>query len=160
MNMATRIEWLDDPNAPAVNNIIPAASVVVANDQGEILLLERSDNGNWTIPGGAMEYGESLTQTAIRETKEETGCDIEVTGLVGIYTNPNRRIEYTSNGEVRQEFSVVYRGRPISGEPTLNDEATRVEWVPVGKLDELQLAKPIRERITRYLQEADQPFLG
>ena len=50
--MATRIEWLDDPNAPAVNNIIPAASVVVANDQGEILLLRRADNGNWTIPAG------------------------------------------------------------------------------------------------------------
>jgi ADP-ribose pyrophosphatase YjhB (NUDIX family) len=144
LSVATRIEWLDDPNAPAVNSIIPAASVVVANEQGEILLIERADNGNWTIPGGAMEFGESLTQTAIREAKEETGYDIEVTGLVGIYTNPNRRIEYTSNGEVRQEFSVVYRARPVSGQPMLNDEATRVEWVSVNKLDGLQIADPIR----------------
>ncbi|MEM9656438.1 MAG: NUDIX domain-containing protein, partial [Actinomycetota bacterium] len=119
--MATRIEWLDDPNAPEVNSIIPAASVVVTNDQGEILLIQRSDNGNWTIPGGAMEYGESLTQTAVRECEEETGYDIEVTGLVGIYTNPSRRIEYTSNGEVRQEFSVCYVGRVVGGEPTAND---------------------------------------
>jgi len=132
----------------------------VVNDQGEILLVERADNGNWTIPGGAMEFGESLTQTAIREVKEETGYDIEVTGLVGIYTNPNRRIEYASNGEVRQEFSVVYSGRPISGEPTLNDEATQVEWLSVDKLDELQMAGPIRERISRYLEDADEPFLG
>jgi 8-oxo-dGTP pyrophosphatase MutT (NUDIX family) len=158
--VATRIEWLDDPNAPAVNSIIPAASVVVANDEGEILLLERADNGNWTIPGGAMEHGESLTQTAIREAKEETGYDIEITGLVGIYTNPDRRIEYTSNGEVRQEFSVVYRGRPISGEATLNDEATRVEWMPLDKLDDLQMTDPIRQRIARYLLDVDEPFLG
>lgn len=158
--MATRIEWLNDPSAPAVNSIVPAASVVVANDRGEILLLERTDNGNWTIPGGAMEHGESLTETAVREAKEETGYDIEVTGLVGIYTNPNRRIEYTSNGEVRQEFSVVYSGRAIGGEPTLNDEAARVEWVPIGELDALRMTAPIRDRIARYLGDADEPFLG
>ena len=158
--MATRIEWLDDPNAPEVNNIIPAASVVVADDQGEILLIERADNGNWTIPGGAMEFGESLTQTAIREAKEETGYDIEVTGLVGIYTNPNRRIEYTSNGEVRQEFSVCYIGRAVGGEPTLNDEATRIEWVSPDKLDELQMTDPIRQRIARYLSGDAEPYLG
>ncbi|MGH1488554.1 MAG: NUDIX hydrolase [Acidimicrobiales bacterium] len=158
--MATRIEWLDDPNAPEVNNIIPAASVVVANDKGEILLIQRSDNGNWTIPGGAMEHGESLTQTAIREAKEETGYDIEVTGLVGIYTNPNRRIEYTSNGEVRQEFSVCYIGRVVGGEPTANDEATRIEWVLPDKLDDLGMADPIRQRIARYLSSEAGPYLG
>ena len=158
--MATRIEWLDDPNAHDVNNIIPAASVVVANDQGEILLIQRSDNGNWTIPGGAMEYGESLTQTAVRECKEETGYDIEVTGLVGIYTNPGRRIEYTSNGEVRQEFSVCYVGQVVGGEPTANDEATRIEWVAPRQLDSLQMADPIRQRIGRHLSADAEPFLG
>lgn len=158
--MVTRIEWLDDPDAPEVNSIVPAASVVVANDQGEILLIERADNGNWTIPGGAMEFGESLTQTAIREAKEESGYDIEVTGLVGIYTNANRRIEYTSNGEVRQEFSVVYAGRPLSGEATLNDEATRIEWVSPNKIDELQMADPIRQRIARHLEGHPAPYLG
>ena len=158
--MATRIEWLDDPNAPEVNSIIPAASVVVENDQGEILLIQRSDNGNWTIPGGAMEYGESLSQTAIRECKEETGYDIEVTGLVGIYTNPNRRIEYTSNGEVRQEFSVCYVGRAIGGEPEPNDEAIRIEWVSLSKLDALEMADPIRKRIARYVSDETEPFLG
>ena len=158
--MATRIEWLDDPNAPEVNSIIPAASAVVTNDQGEILLIKRSDNGNWTIPGGAMEYGESLTQTAIRECREETGYDIEVTGLVGIYTNPNRRIEYTSNGEVRQEFSVCYAGEVVGGEPKANDEATRIEWVSPAELDDLEMADPIRQRIARYLSGEAEPYLG
>ena len=158
--MASRVEWLDDPNAPEVNNIIPAASVVVVNDQGEILLIQRSDNGNWTIPGGAMEYGESLTRTAIRECKEETGYDIQVTGLVGIYTNPNRRIEYTSNGEVRQEFSVCYIGQAVSGQPTPNDEATRIEWVSPDQLDDMEMADPIRQRIAHYLSGETEPYLG
>lgn len=65
-----------------------------------------------------------------------------------------------SNGEVRQEFSVVYHGRPIGGDPTLNDEATQVEWVPLAKLDELKMAAPIRERIAHYFEGSDQPFLG
>jgi 8-oxo-dGTP pyrophosphatase MutT (NUDIX family) len=49
---------------------------------------------------------------SIRETKEETGYDVEITGLVGIYTDPIHRIEYTGDGEVRQEFSIVFTARP------------------------------------------------
>ncbi len=160
MTKPTRIEWLNDPNAPEINSIIPAASVVVANDQGEILLIQRADNGMWTIPGGAMEFGESLTQTAIREAKEETGYDIEVIGLVGIYTNPNRRIEYTSNGEVRQEFSVCYIGQLVGGEYTLNDEATQIEWVAPDDVENLQMSDSIRQRVSCYFESAVDPYLG
>ncbi len=158
--MATRIEHLNNPDAPKVNSIIPAASVVVENDEGKLLLIERADNGNWTIPGGAMEFGESLSDTAVREAKEETGFDIEIVGLVGIFTNPNRRIEYTSNGEVRQEFSVVYRGRPTGGEATLNEEATAVEWVAPGDLDDLTISAEVRKRIARHLSGEEAPYLG
>ena len=158
--MSTRIDHLDNPDAPAVNSIIPAASVVVENDKGRILLIRRADNGNWSIPGGAMEFGESLSQTAIREAKEETGYDIEIVGLVGIFTNPSHRIEYTSNGEVRQEFSVVYKGRLIGGDRRLNDEATAIEWVAPDDLDDLTMHWAMRKRIERYLQHDAQPYLG
>ncbi|WP_369795974.1 NUDIX domain-containing protein [Actinoplanes sp. N902-109] len=73
-----------------------------------MLLVRRSDNGNWALPGGAMDIGETLSETAVRETAEETGIEVVVTGLVGIFTDPRHVILYTSNGEVRQEFSVVY----------------------------------------------------
>ena len=58
-----------------------------------------------------MELGESLADCAVRETKEETGIDCEITGLVGIYTYPRHVILYTSNGEARQEFSIVLTAR-------------------------------------------------
>ena len=113
------------PPRPAANSLVPSANVVVVNDAGEILLIRRTDNDNWALPGGAMDLGESLPDTAVRETAEETGIDVEITGLVGIYTDPRHVILYTSNGEVRQEFSVVFTARPVGGTPTPSDESTR-----------------------------------
>src|SRR4051794_35078965 len=102
-----RIDYLDDPRAPAANSLVPSVNTVTTEGSGRILLIKRTDNENWSLPGGAMEPGESITEAAVRETLEETGIRVEVTGLVGIYTNPHHVILYTSNGEVRQEFSIV-----------------------------------------------------
>src|SRR5208283_5398155 len=98
--MAKRIDYLDDPDAPPANSLVPSANVIAVNDQGEILMIRRTDNGNWAVPGGGMDLGESITAAAVRETREETGIDCEITGLVGIYTNPRHVILYTSNNEV------------------------------------------------------------
>src|SRR5438445_431491 len=67
----TRIEHYNDPNAPRPTSLVPAASAVVADEDGRILLARRRDNGLWTIPGGGMEPGETIAQTAVREVKEE-----------------------------------------------------------------------------------------
>ena len=75
--MARRIDYYDDPSAPKANSMVPSVNVVVINDQGEILLIRRSDNDNWAVPGGAIDLGESMSQAAIRETKEESGIDCE-----------------------------------------------------------------------------------
>jgi ADP-ribose pyrophosphatase YjhB (NUDIX family) len=80
-----RTEHFNDPNAPVANNLVAAASAVVADEAGAILLIERADNDLWTIPGGGMEVGETI---AIREVKEETGLDVAVQRLVGIYSDP------------------------------------------------------------------------
>jgi len=86
--MGRRNDYYDDPAAPEANSMVPSVNVVVANAAGEILLIRRSDNGNWAVPGGAIDPGESMTQAAVRETKEESGIDCQITGLVGIYTDP------------------------------------------------------------------------
>src|SRR5262245_53413999 len=109
--------------------MVPAVSVVVANSASEVLMIRRSDNDNWALPGGAVDLGESVAQAAVRETKEETGIDCEVTGLVGIYSDPKHIILYTSNGEARQEFSIVLTARALGGEPTPSDESKEVRWV-------------------------------
>ncbi len=158
--MGRRIDWLNDPAAPPANSMVPSANVIVINDDGQILMIQRSDNGNWAVPGGGMDLGESLPDTGIRETKEETGIDVEITGLVGIYTDPNHRIEYTSDGEVRQEFSVVFTARPIAGEPTTNIEASKVEWFNADQLPDLRIHETMRKRIQHYINGDGKPHLG
>jgi ADP-ribose pyrophosphatase YjhB (NUDIX family) len=69
-----RIDYYDDdPEAPKVNSLVPSVNVVVANDAGEILMIRRTDKGNWALPGGAVDLGESVGQAAVRETVDETG---------------------------------------------------------------------------------------
>lgn len=140
-----RIDWHDDPSAPPVNSLVPAAAAFVERD-GEILLIKRSDNGKWSMPGGTMELGESLTTCVVRETQEETGIHIQCTGLVGVFTDPLHRIEY-DNGEVRQEFAIVYRATYRAGEPTRSPESPRVEWVPHTEALDLDLDPSQRRRL-------------
>ena len=157
--MSRRIDYYDDPAAPKATTLVPSVNVVVVNDAGEILLIQRSDNGNWAVPGGAIDLGESLTDAAIRETREETGIDCRITGIVGIYTDPRHVILYTSNGEVRQEFSVVLTAVPVGGELAPSSESSQVRWVPRGHLDGYAMDRSMRMRLRHYL-DGGSPYLG
>ena len=154
-----RIDHYDDPDAPPANALVPAASAVVADDHGRILLARRRDNTLWTIPGGAMEPGETIVQAAVREVSEETGVKVEVTSLVGIYSSPRHVVEY-ADGEVRQQFSVCFSARPVSGTPTASDETSEARYVDPTELDRLDIHPSIRLRIEHYLQHRPQPYLG
>jgi len=158
--MGRRIDHLDDPEAPPANSLVPSVNVVVVNDGGDILLIRRTDNDNWAIPGGGMDLGESIQEAGVREVKEETGIDIEVTGLVGIYTNPRHVIEYTSNGEVRQEFSVVFTARPLGGQPTPSSETAEVIWVAPDRVDHYRMHPSMRQRVSHYLEQRVRPYIG
>jgi 8-oxo-dGTP pyrophosphatase MutT (NUDIX family) len=157
--MPKRIDYYDDPEAPAANSMVPSVNVMIENQSGEILMIQRSDNGNWAVPGGAIDLGESLTQAAVRETREETGIDCDVTGIVGIYTDPKHIIFYTSNGEARQEFSVVLTARVTGGTPTTSNESTEVAWVRKHDLLNLQMDKSMRRRVEHYLDGKSAPYL-
>ncbi|MER5418969.1 NUDIX hydrolase [Streptosporangium roseum] len=158
--MARRIDFYDDPEAPAPNSLVPSVNVVVTNDAGDILMIRRSDNDNWAVPGGAIDLGESLPDAAIRETLEETGITCEITGLVGTYTDPRHVVLYTSDGEARQEFSIVLTGRAVAGEPTPSDESREVRWVPRDEVGSLPMDRSMRLRIGHFLAEAAEPYIG
>ncbi|BCJ50424.1 NUDIX hydrolase [Actinoplanes sp. NBRC 14428] len=158
--MGRRIDFHDDPDAPRATSIVPSANVIVTNDAADVLLIRRSDNGNWALPGGAMDIGESLPEAAVRETREETGIDVEITGLVGIFTDPRHVILYTSDGEVRQEFSVVFAARPVDGKLTTSAESTEVRWVPVPEVAALPMDRSMRMRLEHFLNAPQDVHLG
>lgn len=147
----SRRDYINDPAAPAANSLVPAASVVVVNDEGLVLLHRRTDNNQWALPGGVMEIGESLAECARREVREETGLDVQLQGIVGIYSDPNHVFAY-DDGEVRQEFSICFHARPTGGTLTVSDESHELRYFTVQEIDELPMVESIRLRIRDFLR--------
>ncbi|SNR62414.1 ADP-ribose pyrophosphatase YjhB, NUDIX family [Haloechinothrix alba] len=126
-----RIDYFHDPHAPEANNVVPSVTVGVRDEQGRILLVHKADNDLWALPGGGHDVGESITDTAVREIREETGTDVEITGLVGLYTDPNHVMAY-DDGEVRQQFSICFSARPTNATAQADGtETNEARWVDV-----------------------------
>lgn len=153
-----RVDHLNDPDAPPANSIVVATSTYVTDADGQILMIHRTDNDRWSIPGGGMEIGETVSACAVRETKEETGLDIAITGLVGIFTNPSHVAAYP-DGEVRQQFSICLRGRVAGGQITTSDESREVRWIGADQLDGLDIHPEIRRRIDRAVLDETVPWV-
>jgi 8-oxo-dGTP pyrophosphatase MutT (NUDIX family) len=149
-----KTDYLHDPAAPRANSLVVAVAVVVRDEEGRVLLIQRTDNGLWALPGGAQDIGESVSQAATREVEEETGVRVELLGVSGIYSDPGHVIAY-DDGEVRQEFSICFRGRPVGGTVRPSNESSRVEWVPPGALSDLRIHPSMAKRITHGLSDGD-----
>jgi mutator protein MutT len=152
-------DYYDDEAAPEANSIVVAVTAVVRNERGEILLIRRADNGLWALPGGSQEIGETVADAVRREVREETGLNVEVIGLVGIYSDPAHVIAY-DDGEVRQEFSLCFSARSVSGSATTSAESAEVRWVPPSTLEELSIHPSMRLRILHGLANRSAPYLG
>ena len=112
---------------------------VVVIQKNEVLLTLREDVPLWCLPGGRVEPNESVAQTAVREVYEETGIQIELTRLVGVYSRP----DWGNGGD----HGLVFTARPIGGTPRpLDGEALEVRYFPVHALPE-QLFWWHRQRI-------------
>src|SRR3954447_17742087 len=116
-----RRDYLDDPNAPKANSIVPSVTAIVRNEAGELLLVHKTDNNLWALPGGGVDPGESVSDAVVREVVEETGIDVVVGDLVGVYTNPRHVMAY-DDGEVRQQFSLCFRATIVGGSPRGSSE--------------------------------------
>ncbi|WP_326568049.1 NUDIX domain-containing protein [Amycolatopsis rhabdoformis] len=156
-----RIDYFDDPNAPTANSVVPSVTVVVRDDQGRVLLIHKIDNDLWALPGGGHDVGERITDTAVREVKEETGVDVKIVRLVGTYTDPRHVMAY-DDGEVRQQFSLCFEGKWVDGQPREDGTETKaVRWVPPADLDRLNIHPSMRLRIDHALDAGRKsPYLG
>ena len=160
---STRVDFYHEPDAPEPTTRKPSASVAVRDNAGRLLMLRRADNGLWTIPTGALKFGETIAQCAARECREETGIEIEVTGLVGVFSDPGHVIVYRKGGkvrEVRQPVNVCVRGRPLGGRFTpAVGEAAEGRWVDLAELAAIDVHPAIRKRITVAVADEATPYL-
>ncbi|GCE47087.1 ADP-ribose pyrophosphatase YjhB (NUDIX family) [Thermosporothrix hazakensis] len=156
----TRTDYYYDPAAPEAHRIVPAASAVVVNDEQKILLQRRRDNGYWSLPGGMMEVGESIAETVIRETREETGIEVVPEYIIGVYSDPRHIIAYSEH-DVRQQFSICFACRMVGGALQADeDEATAVGFFAVDELAQLAIHPSIRLRIQHYLERRERPYFS
>lgn len=152
-------DYYNDPQAPPANSLVVAVAAIVRDDDGRVLMIERTDNNFWAVPGGAQDLGETTREAVIREVQEETGIEVEVTGIVGIYSDPGHVIAY-DDGEVRQEFSIAFHARPIGGELRTSSESRRVHWVQPEDIDNLNMHPTMRLRVEHALENRSEAYLS
>lgn len=154
-----RIDYIDDPDAPAINSVVPSVVAIVRDDEGRVLMIHKTDNNRWALPGGGHDPGESIADTVVREVKEETGYDVEVETITGTYTNPGHVMAY-DDGEVRQQFSIAFRAKLIGGEKRTSEESSEVEWLTPDEISGLNLHPSMRLRLVHALEESSRPHIG
>ena len=132
--MADYISWLRS-KVGHEKVILVFAGGCLLNDEGKVLLQKRGDSGKWGFPGGAIELGETPEETAVRELKEETGLDVEVESLIGIYTDSD--IKYPS-GDEAHSICIVYKLKAIGGELKCDNlETIGLKYFAINELPEM-----------------------
>jgi 8-oxo-dGTP pyrophosphatase MutT (NUDIX family) len=156
---SARTVYFHDAEAPRAAVVVP--SVFVAVTAGDyVLLVRRCDSGAWELPGGRVDVGETALETAVRETFEEAGVHVRITGLVGLFTDPGHVVR-SVDGDVRQQFVVVFRACAEAGTPHGDlHETSDAGWVPVSELSRLPIEPPVRLWIATALSADSSPHLG
>ena len=115
----------------------PGVAAVIIDAAGRVLLQRRSDDGQWGLPGGAMEPGEEPAETLVREIREETALEVVPERIVGVYGGPDFRVRYP-NGDEAAILSITFACRPVAGEARVNDdESLEIRYFPPDALHSL-----------------------
>jgi ADP-ribose pyrophosphatase YjhB (NUDIX family) len=145
------------PKLPKV--IRPGTCAAVFNERGEILLQRRADNGFWSMPGGAIDPGESVEQGALREVGEETGLQVRMVRLVGVYSDPrNYMITHYPGGDIVHNVSLCFVCERVAGTLQLSDESTDIGYFPVEALPEPMMPSHLI-RLKDVLAQRPEPFI-
>jgi ADP-ribose pyrophosphatase YjhB (NUDIX family) len=123
-----------------------------------ILLTRRTDNGRWCLPGGAVEAGESVEETCVREMREETGLEVRVTRLIGVYSSPHFIVEY-ADGNRWQFISLSFEAEILGGELGLSNETTEFGYFTPDEIRQMDLMDNHVQRIADALAAQPEAFL-
>jgi ADP-ribose pyrophosphatase YjhB (NUDIX family) len=130
--------------------LLTAACVVLVNEANEVLLQERTDSKRWGLPGGLMELEESIVDCAIREVKEETSLDIQLTGFIGVFNNP--LMKWFDHDEARI-LAFAFTAKIVQGTLRVNDhESLSFRYFPYDSLPTLH-SKDTYEIIDAYYHQ-------
>ena len=141
------------------STIQPGASAVVFNAERKLLLQRRADNGHWAMPGGRLDPGEDIQTCAIREVREETGLEVRIVRLVGVYSDPYQHmIARYPNGVVTQLLNLCFECEITGGALAMSHESTEIGFFPVDALPQPLLLTHI-PRIEDALAKRREPFL-
>jgi len=121
-------------------------SAAIFDERGRILLTRRMDNGQWCLPGGRMESGESAAEACEREVLEETGLSVRVKRLVGVYSHPDQLVVYP-DGNKAHIVALHFEADIISGELGLSNETTDFGYFTVDEIQGMELLGRHKELI-------------
>lgn len=117
---------------------VGCSAVIFDARREKILLTRRTDNGQWCLPSGGMDAGESASEACIREVLEETGLDVGVKRLIGIYTTPHQLLEYPDGNRV-QLVALCFEAEVTGGELRLSDETTAFGYFSREDIQQLDM---------------------
>jgi 8-oxo-dGTP diphosphatase len=150
--LVPREEFFHDPAAPIARLVTPSVFAAVLDGLGRLLLVRRLDNGNWELPGGQVDVGDTARSALQREVAEEAGVTIEAVDVSGVYTDPGYVIR-SPDGRVRQPFTVCFRAALTPGSPPPRPdhaETSDVAWIELAQLDAL----PVHPAMRRWIDDA------
>lgn len=125
---------------------------LIENNEGKILMVKSPDRG-WEIPGGQVEEGESLTDALKREIKEESGIDIEVGNLKTVHSNIGKRVQPDGVTPIGSIVNFGFTGKAISGELSTSEESLEVDWFDREQVLELIGEDFMRDRVKCMLSD-------
>ena len=120
--------------------------VIFDENRKKVLLTQRTDNGRWCVPGGALESGESAAEACEREVWEETGLKVRATRLIGVYSNPDQLVIYSDGNKA---FFVVlsFEAEIIEGELGLSNETTAFGYYSLEEMEGLPMHGQHKQRV-------------
>lgn len=133
-------------------------SAAIFDREGRILLTRRADNGQWCLPGGRMESGESAAEACEREVLEETGLHVHLKRLVGVYSHPDQLVIYP-DGNKAHIVALHFEAEVIGGELGLSDETTDYGYFTMDEVQGMEMLGRHKERVIDTLEKRPEALI-